>query len=61
MFVGFAPVRSDVAAAFGGEFLMSGFDFTGPLASGAYDLVIFVRNSRTLVFDQVRVVRIVVQ
>jgi len=64
VFVGFAPVRgarSDVAAAFGGEFLMSGFDFTGPLASGTYDLVIFVRNSRTLVFDQVRVVRIVVQ
>ncbi len=52
--------RPDVAAYFGGEFLMSGFDFTGTLASGTYDLVVFARNSRTGRFDQARVVRIIV-
>ena len=64
MFVGAAPsgsARPDVAAFFGGEFLMSGFDFTGTLAAGTYDLVVFARNSRTLKFDQVRVVRVTVQ
>jgi hypothetical protein len=39
---------------------MSGFDFTGTLASGTYDLIVFVRNSRTLRFDQSRVVRVTV-
>jgi hypothetical protein len=50
-----------VAAVFGGEFLMAGFDFTGPLAPGTYNLVVFARNDRTFVFDQLRVVRITVQ
>ena len=50
--------RADVAAAVGGEFLMSGFDISGTLAPGTYDLVVYVRNSRTLRFDQARVVRI---
>ncbi len=52
--------RPDVAAFFGGEFLMSGFDFTGTLAAGTYDLIVFARNSRTGRFDQARVVRITV-
>ena len=52
--------RSDVASTFGGEFLMSGFDVTGTLAPGTYDLYVFVRNSRTLLFDQLRIVRITV-
>jgi fibronectin-binding autotransporter adhesin len=64
VFVGAAPkrvARPDVAAFFGGEFLMSGFDFTGTLASGSYDLVVYARNTRTLRFDQVRVFRVTVQ
>jgi len=64
IFVGAAPdryARPDVAAFGGGEFLMSGFDFSGTLAPGTYDLVVFARNSRTLRFDQARVVRIIVQ
>jgi hypothetical protein len=63
VFVGAAPARTprpDVAAVFGGEFLMSGFDFTGTLAAGTYDLAVFARNSLTLRFDLVRVVRITV-
>ena len=52
--------RPDVAAALGGEFLRSGFDITGSLAPGIYDLVVYVRNSRTRVFDQARVVRLTV-
>ena len=52
--------RADVAAALGGEFLMSGFDVSGTLAPGTYDVVVYVRNSRTRVFDQARVVRITV-
>ena len=63
VFVGAAPgrtARPDVAAAFGGEFLMSGFDFTGTLAAGTYDLVVYARNTRTLRFDQVRVFRVAV-
>jgi len=63
IFVGAAPERtprSDVASVFGGEFLMSGFDFTGTLAAGTYDLVVYARNTRTQKFDQTRVVRIVV-
>ena len=61
LFVGAASARvarADVAAVFGGEFLMSGFDFTGTLAPGSYDLVIFVRNDTTYLFDLRRVVRI---
>lgn len=64
VFVGAAPqrvARPDVAAFFGGEFLMSGFNFTGTLASGTYDLVVYARNTRTLRFDQVRVFRVTVQ
>jgi fibronectin-binding autotransporter adhesin len=60
-FVGEAPTRvprPDIAAAFGGEFLMAGFDFSGTLAAGTYDLVVYVRNSRTRIFDQVRVIRV---
>ncbi len=53
--------RPDVAAVFGGEHLMSGFDLSGPLAPGTYDLVVFVRNSVTHVFDIRRVVRVRVQ
>jgi len=52
------PLRADVAAIFGGEFLNSGFDVTGTLAPGTYDLVIFARNVRTGRFDQARVVRV---
>jgi fibronectin-binding autotransporter adhesin len=63
VFVGEAPTRvprPDLAAAFGGQFLMSGFDFGGTLAAGTYDLVVYVRNSRTTLFDQVRVLRVTV-
>ena len=52
--------RPDVANAFGGEYLDSGFDITGTLAPGTYNLVVFARNSVTLVFDQMRIVRITV-
>jgi len=52
--------RPDVADVFGGEFLTSGFDVTATLAPGTYDLAVFVRNSRTLIFDQLRIVRITV-
>jgi len=37
---------------------MSGFDVTGTLAPGTYDLAVFARNSRMRVFDQLRTVRI---
>jgi len=63
VFVGAAPgrtARPDVAAVFGGEFLMSGFDFTGTLVSGTYDLIVYARNSRTRRFDQVSVIRVTV-
>jgi fibronectin-binding autotransporter adhesin len=63
VFVGAAPgrvARPDVAAFFGGEFLNSGFDFTGTLAPGTYDLIVFARNVRTLKFDQSLVIRITV-
>src|SRR5262245_54069422 len=63
IFVGGALVnglRPDVASLFGGEFLTSGYDVTATLAPGTYDLVVFVRNSRTLIFDQMRIVRIVI-
>ena len=62
-FVGAAvqrDARPDIGNLFGGEFLMSGFDFTGTLAPGTYDLVVFARNSRTLLFDQLRIVRVTV-
>ena len=64
IFAGAAPsfvARPDVAGAYGGEFLMSGFDFTATLPAGTYDLVIYVRNSRTLLFDNRRVSRITVR
>jgi len=63
IFVASAPsriARPDVATAFGGEFLNSGFDIAGTLAPGTYDVVVFARNIRTQKFDQVRVVRITV-
>ena len=63
VFVGYATqrfARPDIATLFGAEYLMSGFDFTGTLAPGTYDLVVFARNSRTLLFDQIRIVRITV-
>ena len=50
----------DIAALFGGEFLMSGFDISGTLAPGTYDVAVFARNSRTLIFDQMRLVRITI-
>jgi fibronectin-binding autotransporter adhesin len=53
--------RPDVAGAYGGEFLMAGFDINATLAPGTYDLVIYVRNSRTLLFDNRRVARIIVK
>jgi len=53
--------RPDVAALMGGEFLRSGFDVTGTLPAGTYDLVVFVRNAVTHLFDNRRVVRITVQ
>ena len=40
---------------------MSGFDVTGTLPAGTSDLVVFVRNAVTLVFDNRRVVRVTVQ
>jgi len=52
--------RSDVAAIFGGEFYLSGFEVTGALAPGTYDLIVFARNSVTGLFDQLRIVRITV-
>jgi hypothetical protein len=50
-----------VANFLGGEFLGAGFDFTGTLAPGTYDLAVYVRNARSHVFNNVRVVRITVQ
>jgi hypothetical protein len=64
LFVGAATAfgqRPDVAALMGGEFLRSGFDVTGTLPAGTYDLVVFVRNAVTHVFDNRRVVRVTVQ
>jgi uncharacterized repeat protein (TIGR01451 family) len=63
MFVGSATGRvdrPDVSVLFGGEFLKSGFDFTGALPPGTYDLVVFARNAKTGIFDQWRSVRITV-
>jgi hypothetical protein len=63
-FVGFTVpggARPDVAAVFGGQYAASGFQMSaGPLATGTYDLVIFVVNARTGTATLVRVVRITV-
>ena len=53
--------RPDVAAQMGGEFLASGFDLSGSLPPGTYNLAVVVRNAVTHVFDNYRVVRITVQ
>lgn len=62
VFVGAAGARGarpDVAHAYGGEFYSSAFDFLGTLAPGTYDIVVYVRNTTTLQFDNRRIVRIV--
>ena len=62
-FVGAGAVnleRGDIASIFGGEHLRSGFDVTATLSAGQYQLVVYVHNATTGVFDQARVVRITV-
>jgi hypothetical protein len=52
--------RLDVASFYGGEFGGSGFHVTGTLPPGTYDLVVFSRSAATRLFDNRRIVRIVV-
>ncbi len=52
--------RPDVANILGGEFLQSGFDLTGTLPAGTYDLVVFAHNARANAFTTWRVIRITV-
>jgi hypothetical protein len=52
--------RGDISSLFGGEHHRSGFDVTGTLGAGTYDLVIYAHNATTGKFDQVDVVRITV-
>jgi hypothetical protein len=62
-FVGVGNVnvnRGDIASYFGGDFYRSGFDFTATIAPGTYDLVFYVHNATTGIFDQWRIVRITV-
>jgi hypothetical protein len=64
-FVGAAQLgmpRPDVAAAVGAPFATSGYFVTASgLAPGAYDLVVFARSSLTGVFENAKVVSVVVQ
>ena len=53
--------RPDVAAILGGEFLASGFEISGSLAPGTYDLLVTGRNTQTQMFDVWRVVRVIVR
>ncbi|MCA1650532.1 MAG: hypothetical protein LC753_09715, partial [Acidobacteria bacterium] len=54
--------RSDVAAIFGSQFMMSGFSTPGlTLAPGVYDVVAFARSTVTGTFNNARVVRVTVQ
>ena len=53
--------RPDVGAIFGTRYTPSGFDVTGPLPPGNYDIVAFAHSSTTNSFSAVRVVRVTVQ
>jgi DNA-binding beta-propeller fold protein YncE len=64
VFVGAASYggsRPDVGAIFGTRYTPSGFDVTGPLPPGNYDIVAFAHSSTTNSFSAVRVVRVTVQ
>jgi glucose/arabinose dehydrogenase len=53
--------RPDVAAAFGPQFVDSGYNIVvGPLAPGTYDVVVFMRSTVTGTFPMNRVVRVTV-
>jgi hypothetical protein len=53
--------RPDVAAAFGPQFVNSGYNIVvGPLAPGTYDVVVFMRSTVTGTFPMNRVVRVTV-
>jgi glucose/arabinose dehydrogenase len=54
--------RPDVGAAFGAQFTNSGFNLVaGPLAPGAYDVVVFARTTLSGTFEIYGVVRVMVQ
>src|SRR5204863_4476798 len=55
-------VRSDVGAAFGGQFTTSGFTFAVQgLAAGVYELGVYVRSTVTASFDLVQFRRITIR
>jgi hypothetical protein len=59
-----APTRQElfgVGVAAAPAALASGFDFTGTLPTGTYDLVVFARSARTQTVTNYRIVRINVQ
>ncbi|HET7218710.1 MAG TPA: PQQ-dependent sugar dehydrogenase [Vicinamibacterales bacterium] len=57
----YGAYRPDVGAAFGAQFTYSGFNLSaGPLAPGAYDVVVFARTVATGGFEIYGVVRVTV-
>jgi hypothetical protein len=63
LLVGVAPygaARPDVGAIFGSRYTSSGFDVTGSLPAGAYDIVAFAHSTTTNSFAGVRAVRVTV-
>jgi hypothetical protein len=60
LFVGaaYGTARPDVGAIFGGRYTQSGFDVTGTLPAGAYDIVAFAHSTTTNSFNGVRLIRV---
>jgi glucose/arabinose dehydrogenase len=59
---GYGAARSDVGAAFGGQFTNSGYStYVSGLATGTYDLIVYARSTVSGAFSQWRVVRVTIQ
>jgi hypothetical protein len=57
----YGAARPDVGAIFGSRYTPSGFDVTGSLPAGAYNIVAFAHSTTTNSFAGVRGVRVTVQ
>ena len=62
LFVGaaYGTARPDVGAIFGGRYTESGFDLTGSLPPGAYDIVAFAHSTTTNSFNGVQLIHVIV-
>ena len=57
----YGHARPDVGGIFGARYAPSGFDVTGSLPPGNYDIVVFAHSTTTNTFNGVSVVRVAVQ